>query len=187
MLRSFYTCVAIYVILCLVVGGLYPLLVTLVAQTAFPVQAGGSLLVVDGRVIGSSLIGQEFARPEYFWPRPSAASYDAASSSASNLGPTNPRLLADVTARARALGASRGSPVPIDLVTSSASGLDPHITPAAALYQVPRVAQARGLSPQMLEQLVATSIEERTFGLLGERRVNVLHLNRALDAASPVK
>ena len=172
----------------LVTGIVYPLAVTLIAQIAFPRQANGSMLSNgEGVAIGSSLIGQAFSRPEYFHPRPSAAGangWDASASSGSNLGPTSKKLrdraLSDVK-RILAENPDANPPVPGDLVTASASGLDPHISPEAALWQVPRVARARGVSPERVRALVETFVEGRTFGILGEPRVNVLLLNRALD------
>lgn len=187
MIRSLTSCVRLLLILTIITGGLYPLMITLAAQMVFPRQAGGSLIVVDGKAIGSSLVGQRFLSPRYFWPRPSAVDFNAAASSGSNLGPTNPTHLDAVADRARQLGATSISLVPVDLVTTSASGLDPHITPAAAKYQVPRVAQARGLSEEDVRRLVKAATDERTLGFLGERRVNVLALNRALDAMETVK
>lgn len=177
--------------LALLTGIVYPLAVTGVAQVAFPSAANGSLLVVDGRMRGSSLIGQPFSAPGYFWSRPSATSpmpYNAAASAGSNLGPTNPALVAAVQERVAALRAADPGltgPIPVDLVTASASGLDPDISPAAALVQVPRVAMARGLPEEPLRQLVRTHIETRTFGVLGEPRVNVLALNLDLDRLRP--
>jgi K+-transporting ATPase ATPase C chain len=177
--------------LALLTGIVYPLAVTGIAQVAFPSAANGSLLVVDGRVRGSSLIGQPFSAPGYFWSRPSATSpvpYNAAASAGSNLGPTNPALVAAVQDRVAALRAADPGltrPIPVDLVTASASGLDPDISPAAALVQVPRVAMARGLPEELLRRLVRTHIESRTFGFLGEPRVNVLALNLALDRLRP--
>lgn len=177
-------------ILTVLTGLIYPLAVTGLARLFFPDQAHGSLIVRDGKVIGSRLIGQQFDKPEYFWSRPSATSpvpYNAAASSGSNLGPTNPALLGAVNARVAALRAAdpgNGSPIPIDLVTASGSGLDPHISPAAALYQVNRVARARGLEEKTVNALVIQHTEGRQFGLLGERRVNVLLLNLALDHQS---
>lgn len=169
-------------------GGIYPLLVTGVAQMVLPFQANGSLLVHNGQPIGSTLIGQPFDDPRYFWGRPSATApfpYNAAASAGSNLGPTNPALVAAVTARMAALQAAdpgNTMPIPIDLVTASASGLDPHISVAAANYQVERVAQARGIMPEHVRLLVAEQTEGRQFGLLGDPRINVLALNLALDA-----
>ncbi len=169
-------------------GGLYPLLVTGVARLAFPRQAEGSLLVASGRVAGSRLIGQPFDAPRYFWGRLSATGavpYDASASSGSNYGPLDPALLDAARARIAALRAgdstARG-PVPVDLVTASGSGLDPDISPAAALYQAPRVARARGLARARVEELIRAHTAGRTFGVLGEPRVNVLELNLALDA-----
>jgi K+-transporting ATPase ATPase C chain len=172
-------------------GLVYPLVVTGVAQVAWPGKANGSVVKVDGKDLGSSLIGQPFSAPEYFWSRPSATSplpYDASASSGSNLGPTNPALADAIRARIAALrGADPGltGPIPVDLVTTSGSGLDPDISAAAALVQVPRVARARGLQEESLRQFVRTHIESRTFGFLGEPRVNVLALNLALDRLRP--
>jgi len=180
------------VLFTLLTGVVYPLAVTALAQVFFPTQANGSLVLAsgtNGRVVGSSLIGQAFDDPRYFWSRPSATSptpNNAAASTGSNLGPTNPALLKAVQARVAALRAAdpehAAGAVPVDLVTTSGSGLDPHISPAAALYQVPRVARARGLEQQRVRALVEANIEDRTLGLLGEPRVNVLILNLALDA-----
>jgi K+-transporting ATPase ATPase C chain len=177
-------------ILTLLTGAIYPLAVTGIARLFFPSQAGGSLISRDGRVVGSRWIGQSFASAKYFWGRPSAvgaAGYDAAASSGSNDGPLNPALLDRVTKRMEELhSADPGNdlPVPVDLVTSSGSGLDPHISVAAALYQVPRVARSRGMSDERVGGLVALHTEGRQFGFLGEPRVNVLELNLALDSAA---
>src|SRR5262249_36392150 len=175
------------VALTLVTGVAYPLLVTGIAQAVFPFQAQGSLISKDGKLIGSALIGQPFDDPKYFWGRPSATSpfpNNAASSTGSNLSPTNPELVKTVQGRVDALRAAdpgNTAPVPVDLVTASGSGLDPHISPAAALYQVSRVARARRLDPDTVRKLVEQHIEGRWAGLLGEPRVNVLALNLALD------
>jgi potassium-transporting ATPase KdpC subunit len=179
--------------LTLVTGVVYPLVVTGVAQVAFPTQANGSLVVVDGQARGSALLGQHFDEPRYFWGRLSATGpvpYTAfnadtlTGSSGSNLGPLNPALAEAVQARIDALRAAdpqATGPIPVDLVTASGSGLDPQISPAAAAFQVRRVAQARGLSEAQVAQLVAEHTEGRTLGVLGEPRVNVLALNLALD------
>jgi len=177
-------------LLTLLTGVIYPLVVTLLAALAFPHQAGGSLVTSGGRVVGSRLLGQPFDAPRYFWSRPSAtapAPYDAAASGGSNAGPLAPALLDSVRARIAALRAADSTatgPVPVDLVTASGSGLDPDISPAAAEFQVPRVARARGMSPDAVRALVARATLPRTFGILGEPRVNVLALNRSLDAAA---
>jgi len=175
-------------VLTFLTGVVYPLIVTGLAQIVFPQQAHGSLIVRDGRVIGSELIGQHFNDPKYLWSRPSATSpfpYNAAASSGSNLGPTNPVLIEAVKTRVAALRAAdpdNEAPVPVDLMTASGSGLDPHISPAAALYQAHRVARVRGLQESQVKDLVGQYTEGRQFGLLGEPRVNVLKLNLALDA-----
>ena len=175
-------------ILTVLTGVAYPLAITGTAQLLFSHQANGSLIVRDGKVIGSELIGQYFDQPKYFWGRPSATApfpYNAAASSGSNLGPTNPALIEAVHGRVAALRAAdpgNENPVPVDLVTASGSGLDPHISPAAAEYQVTRVARARGFDEAKLRALVVEQTEERQFAILGERRVNVLKLNLALDA-----
>lgn len=189
-MRELRTALLIFLVFTVLTGVAYPLLVTGLAQTIFPHQANGSLVERDGaggkQAVGSDLIGQPFAGPTYFWGRPSAtgpAPYNAAASSGSNLGPTNPALLERVKAdveRIRAAHPGKG-PIPVDLVTTSASGLDPHITPAAAFYQVERVAAARSLDPAAVRRLVEEHVEGRTFGVLGEPRVNVLRLNLALD------
>jgi len=177
--------------LTLLTGVVYPLAVTAVAQLAFPAQANGSLITSKGKPVGSSLIGQPFDDAKYFWSRASATSpegYNGTASSGSNLGPTNPALFEAVTGRVDALVAAdpeHRKPIPVDLVTSSASGLDPDVSPAAALYQVPRVAQARGLDPAVVRRLVGQHTQGRQLGILGEPRVNVLQLNLALDALAP--
>ncbi len=169
-------------------GVLYPLAVTGIAQAVFPRQANGSLIRQHGQVIGSALIGQPFRSPRYFWSRPSATAPfpdNSLASGGSNLGPTNPVLLQQVKARIAALHAadpSQHAPIPVDLVTASGSGLDPDISPAAALYQVPRIARLRHLSEQRVRALVTRYTTLRQLGFLGEPRVNVLELNLALDA-----
>jgi K+-transporting ATPase ATPase C chain len=171
----------------LITGGIYPAVVTGISALIFPHQAGGSLIESKGKDLGSSLIGQGFSAPKYFWSRPSATGpvpYNAAASSGSNLGPTNPAQLQAVKDRVAALQAAdpdNHDPVPVDLVTASGSGLDPHISPAAARYQVGRVARARGIAPDSVEHLVARFTKRRQFGFLGEPTVNVLQLNLALD------
>ena len=178
---------SLFVLLSVLTGVLYPLVVTGIAQVLFPAQANGSLLVQDGRPIGSRLIGQSFTDPRYFWGRPSATAghpYNALASGGSNLGPLNPALIEAVQARIAALKAADPAnprPIPADLVLASASGLDPHISPAAAVYQVERVARRRGLDAGRVAALVQTHTEGRWLGLLGQPRVNVLELNLALD------
>jgi K+-transporting ATPase ATPase C chain len=176
--------------LSLITGIAYPLLVTGIAQALFPGQANGSLIVRDGKAVGSALIGQPFDDPTYFWGRLSATAphpYNAGASSGSNLGPLNPNLHAAAKARIDSLRESdpgASVPVPVDLVTASASGLDPHISPVAALYQVRRVAKARGLDEAQVRLLVEGYVEDRQLGVLGEPRVNVLRLNLALDGGA---
>jgi K+-transporting ATPase ATPase C chain len=183
--------IVLFIALSVLTGIVYPLAVTLVAQTVFSHQANGSLIMQDGKTVGSELIGQPFDDPKYFWSRPSATSptpYNAAASSGSNLGTTNPALLDAVRDRIAALRKAQPDqtgPVPVDLVTASASGLDPEISPAAAAYQVPRVAQVRGLTVDEVSKLVAAHTAGRTLGILGEPRVNLLKLNLALDALRP--
>jgi K+-transporting ATPase ATPase C chain len=163
-------------------GIIYPLVVTGLAQVLFPKQANGQLIEKGGKVIGSHIIGQAFTGPGYFHSRPSAVSYDAANSNGSQWGPTNQKLIDRVKGDVAAAQAENpGHPVPIDLVTASGSGLDPEITPAAAEFQVPRVAQARGLSQDTVRRLVQQHTQPRQFGFLGEPRVNVLDLNLSLD------
>lgn len=182
--------------LTVITGVAYPLLVTGVAQAAFPAQANGSLVVRDGKPVGSRLVGQSFDAPKYFWGRLSATAdsngkplpYNGAASSGSNLGPTNPALVDEVKARVDALHAAdpgNTDPIPVDLVTSSGSGLDPDISPAAALYQAGRVARARGIDEAHVRALVAEHTTDRQLWVLGEPRVNVLELNLALDAPHP--
>ncbi|RJP50536.1 MAG: potassium-transporting ATPase subunit KdpC [Anaerolineaceae bacterium] len=176
--------ITLLALLTLFTGVIYPLVVTGLAQVVFPHQANGSIIIVDGKVYGSELIGQQFDNPKFFWGRPSAVGYNAAASSGSNYGPTNPALLEAVHARINALKAADPDnllPIPVDLVTTSASGLDPHISVAAALYQVRRVASARGVSEAEIRSLVEKYTEGRQLGFLGEPRVNVLLLNLALD------
>ncbi|WGS40994.1 potassium-transporting ATPase subunit KdpC [Burkholderia sp. JSH-S8] len=181
--------VVLFVVLTAVTGLAYPAVMTVFGQVVFPSQANGSLIEQGGKVVGSALIGQQFDAPKYFWGRLSATTpmpYNATGSGGSNLGPLNPSLADQVKARIAALhdaGTDLSKPVPVDLVTASASGLDPEITPAAAAYQVERVAKARRLSPDVVAQLVAANTSARQFGVLGEPRVNVLKLNLALDAA----
>ncbi|KVN40435.1 potassium-transporting ATPase subunit C [Burkholderia pyrrocinia] len=181
--------VVLFVVLTAVTGLAYPAVMTVFGQAVFPSQANGSLIEQGGKVVGSALIGQPFDTPKYFWGRLSATTpmpYNATGSGGSNLGPLNPSLADQVKARIAALhdaGTNLSKPVPVDLVTASASGLDPEITPAAAAYQVERVAKARRLSPDAVAQLVAANTSARQFGVLGEPRVNVLKLNLALDAA----
>jgi potassium-transporting ATPase KdpC subunit len=177
-----------FLLLTLLTGIAYPLLVTGISQLTMPAKANGSLIMQDGKPVGSSLIGQSFSDPKYFWSRPSATSLmpnNASSSGGSNLGPTNPALMDAVKARVQALhDADPGNlqPVPVELVTASASGLDPHISPAAAEFQLARVARLRILKPYAVRKLVAEHTEGRQFGIFGESRVNVLELNLALDA-----
>ena len=188
MLTDFRRSLVLLVVFTVITGLLYPLVVTGLAQVMFPDQAKGSLIERGGKAVGSSLIGQPFGDPKHFWSRPSTTSpypYNASASSGSNQGPTNPAFAEAVAARIKALrdaDAGNTAPVPVELVTASASGLDPHISPAAAGYQAPRVARVRGLSAAKVRALVAESTEGRQLGFLGEPRVNVLKLNLALDA-----
>jgi len=191
MKRNFIISVLMTVVTTALLGIGYPLAVTAIAQWLFPQQANGDLIRKDGVVIGSELIGQPFSAPGYFHSRPSAAGptgYDAANSSGSNLGPTNAALIARVSAEVKKLQAENPSqPVPIDLVTASASGLDPDISPAAAEFQVPRVAKERGMSEDSVRALVEKHTEGRQWGFLGEPRVNVLELNLDLDSTRPIQ
>ena len=181
---------SLFVILTVITGVAYPLAVTGVAKVAFPNQAAGSLIVLDGKTVGSSLIGQNFTDPKYFWGRPSATSpmaNNGQGSAGSNLGPLNPALTDAIKGRVDALRAAdpdNKAPVPVDLVTTSASGLDPEISVAAALYQVPRIARLRGVAPEVIQGVVARNTVGRLFGLLGEPRVNVLNMNLELQHTS---
>ena len=183
--------VVMLVLMTAITGVAYPLLVTAIAQSAFPRQANGSTIENAGKPVGSALIGQPFDSPRYFWGRPSATSpqaYNAASSGGSNLGTANPALTDAVKQRIDALHAvdpGNAAAIPVDLVTASASGLDPQISPAAALYQVARVARVRQLDPAQVQAMVDRATEQRTFGILGEPRVNVLQLNLAFDMGQP--
>jgi K+-transporting ATPase ATPase C chain len=188
MLKELKPAVLMLVVFTLLTGGLYPALITGIAQAVMPAHANGSLLTRDGKPVGSALIGQPFSSPKYFWSRPSATSpypYNAASSSGSNQGPSNSALTDAVSARVKALrdaDPDNTARVPVDLVTASGSGLDPHISPAAAQYQIDRVARARNLDPSKVAALVAQYTEGRQLGVLGEAVVNVLALNLALEA-----
>lgn len=184
MKRNLLTAVLMTIATTILLGIIYPLAVTGIAQVLFPDQANGELIRRNGVEVGSSILGQPFSSRGYFHSRPSAAGngYDAGSSGASNLGPTNAKLMARVKDNAAAAERENpNAPVPVDLVTASGSGLDPDISPAAAEFQIPRVARARGMSPQAVRQLVHQHTRGRTFGFLGEPRVNVLELNLALD------
>jgi K+-transporting ATPase ATPase C chain len=177
----------IFLVLTIITGIIYPLLITGIAQALFPNQANGSLIYRNGKMVGSSLIGQAFDDPKYLWGRISATSpqYNASSSSGSNIGPSNPALIDEINGRIKALKSAdpdNTSLIPVDLVTSSASGLDPHISLAAAYYQVARIARLRGLSQEAIKILIAKHASGRLFGLIGEPVVNVLELNLALDA-----
>lgn len=187
MIKQLKPAIVSFLVLTVLTGLIYPLVITGAAQLIFPRQANGSLITQDGQSVGSQLIGQPFDDPKYFWGRLSATSpypYNASASSGSNLGPTNPALIVEVQARVQALQTAdpgNTQPIPVDLVTSSGSGLDPDISVAAALFQVKRVAQARGLSESQVRVLVQDHTQNRQFFMLGEARVNVLVLNLALD------
>ena len=192
MLKQIKTAVLITLVLTVLTGIIYPLAITALSQVLFPQQANGSLITANGKVIGSELLGQNFAKPEYFHPRPSAAGtgYDATSSGGSNLGPTSPDLSKRLSADAAAFhkdNPQQTGPLPSDLITASASGLDPDISPASARVQIARVAQARGISPQQMESLVGANVQGRQLRILGEPRVNVLKLNLDLDRQYPLK
>lgn len=188
--RNLMVAVLMTIVTTLLLGVIYPLAITGIAQVIFPDKANGQLIERDGQVVGSRLIGQGFSSPGYFRPRPSAAGmgYDAANSAGSNLGPTNKKLIDTVTANVEAAHKENpGAPVPIDLVTTSASGFDPHISPAAADFQVPRVARERGAPEADVRRLVAANTAGRQLGFFGEPGVNVLELNLALDSEYPIK
>jgi K+-transporting ATPase ATPase C chain len=201
MLRELRPAIVMTVVLTILTGILYPFAMTGIAQALFPSQANGSLIAHDGKVIGSALIGQSFAGARYFHGRPSATTdtdpsdstktvpspYNADGSTGSNLGPTSKALIDRVKGDTDTLKAENAAPVPVDLVTTSASGLDPDITPAAAAFQIPRIAKARGLSEDAVRQVVTRSTAQRTLGVLGEPHINVLKLNLALDATTPAK
>jgi K+-transporting ATPase ATPase C chain len=187
--RNLIAAILMTIVTTVVLGIVYPLVITGIAQVAFPDNANGQLIVRNGKIVGSRIIGQGFSKPGYFHSRPSAAGmgYDAANSGGSNLGPTNKTLINAVKANVDAAHKENpGAPVPIDLVTTSASGFDPHITPAAADFQVPRVARERGMPEADVRQLVEAHTEGRQLGFLGEARVNVLELNLGLDDRYPL-
>ena len=191
-MKNLVTAILMTIVTTILLGVMYPLVVTGLAQVIFPNQANGSLIKrADGTVLGSRLIGQPFSSPGYFRSRPSAAGaagYDAGASSASNLGPTSQKLMDRIKADVEKLQAENpGSRIPVDLVTASASGLDPHISPAGAAFQVPRVARERGVSVEQLRQLINAHTEGRLFGFLAEPRVNVLELNLDLDRTMPMQ
>ncbi len=189
MKRDLMTAVLMTIVTTILLGMAYPLVVTGIAQILLPDKANGQLIERNGVVVGSRIIGQEFSSPAYFHSRPSAAGngYDAANSGGSNLGPTNRKLIDRIKADTSALESeNRAAPVPVDLVTTSASGLDPHITPAAADFQVPRVAQARGITEDEVRRIVRNHTDGRQFRFLGEPRVNVLELNLELDDVHPM-
>lgn len=191
MFKEFKPALSMLLALTVITGVVYPALVTGIGQLLFAAQANGSLIAREGRIVGSRLVGQSFSDPAYFWSRPSATApvaYNGGASGASNLGPLNPALEQAVTARILALRVAdpaQGAPIPVDLVTSSASGLDPHLSPAAAFWQAPRIAHQRQLTLAAVHGLIDQHREERQWGFLGEPRVNVLMLNLSLDAMAP--
>ena len=191
MFTQFRPAIVMIIVMTVVTGAIYPLVVTGIAQVAMPHKANGSLIESGGKPVGSELIGQPFSDPKHFWSRPSATSpypYNASNSGGSNQGPLNPALSDAVKDRIKALREAdpgNTAPVPVDLVTASASGLDPHISPAAAEYQLPRIARIRRIDPDKLRRLVAEHTQERQLGVLGEPTVNVLSLNLALDDLTP--
>ena len=176
-MKVIFQSIRIYLVITLLTGVIYPLTMTGVAQLLFPKQANGSRIIENGKLVGSDLIAQKFESPKYFWPRPSAADYATVASGASNKGPTSADLKKSIEERREKFGAD----TPVDLLTASGSGLDPHISPEAARLQIPRVAAARNMSIQKITALVDQTIEQPQLGFLGEPRVNVLQLNRALD------
>lgn len=181
-MRTLRPALTLFALFTLVCGVVYPLVVTGLAQVVWPAQARGSVVRIDGHAVGSALVGQAFTNPGYLWGRPSATGYDAHTSGATNLGPRDPRLVAALTERATALAATApGRPVPIELITASASGLDPHVSPAAARFQIERIAAARGVAPADVAAIVEAAVEPPTLGILGAPRVNVLAVNLALD------
>ncbi len=188
MFAQFRIAFTMFVMLSVITGMAYPAVVTVIAQLVWPHQANGSLIVIDGKKVGSELIGQSFESPKYFWSRPSSTGpvpYNGEASSGSNLGPLNPELKVAIEHRVQAL--QQNAPdqkIPVDLVTSSGSGLDPHISPAAAFFQVKRIAEARQMDEESVNKLVETHIESREWGILGEPRINVLKLNLALDTVT---
>jgi K+-transporting ATPase ATPase C chain len=193
MKNSFRPAIVLFVALAVITGVIYPVVVTAVGRAAFSDKSSGSFIERNGKLVGSELIGQQFDAPQYFWGRLSATSpnpYNAQSSSGSNLGPTNPALADEVKGRISALhdaDPANTMPIPVDLVTSSGSGLDPEISPAAAAYQAARVAKARGIPVDQVNELIAQNTTGRQFGVFGEARVNVLTMNIALDDLKPAK
>ena len=181
-MRTLRPALVLFALFTLVCGVVYPLAVTGVARVAWPAQARGSVVHVDGRAVGSTLVGQAFTSPGYLWGRPSATGYDAHTSGGTNLGPRDPRLIAALTERAATLAVTApGRAVPIELITASASGLDPHVSPAAARFQIDRIAAARGVAPAAVAALNEAAVEPPSLGFLGAARVNVLAVNLALD------